>query len=730
MNTAQTDPTVRIGFIEALYHWSCEMCRASILLLQLLLPMERAASTLQYVLIPFSVNTVVYNNWNKELVINDIAPHIHWETTPKAFCEQRSSQGRVLALLNIYAYLYMVIPILWVVAEWLACSPPTKAIRVQSPVGPLRIFGCGNRAGRCRWSAGFLGNLPFPLPFHSGTPLYSPRSPSSALKISRLRAVQISSLTPILSIALRTADSFSFLPTDGAARGRSLRSLSLPLPEAIVSRAASGNIRALPTAEGGPRLKDFRRPILPLFRRFPGSGRTKDKASEVTRYIQVDGDKGRETTVAANFMEVESSYGDEDREVTENAHVMVTRIAGLLHLQTWGRPHGLPGYIGDNKERQLRAGKKRIKDEEERKEESAGRGGEVGGGGRGVLNWHGFHVLAGMGPGRVPSSNCTAALGAGQATAAGDECERGEGEKKNRWRMDCAGDETAGAGCSPGPPRPATLALALWLFRSPCGTHVNCGPHNTTPAISNLWNTTPFCHVGSSQGTRQLCPSLLAADSWMLLRLSSMNYLLIIKARNTLLTACGVRGGVVVSLLSSHQGEQGSIPGEVALASSRMGVVPDDAAGRRASSGISRSPRSCMLAAPHTSPHPQRLSLASPPSAPKTSMLKGAQISSLTGSSQHATTTIPNAALGRSKTCSTLNNRLSHAPSSIFTLAAALPWARRCEGNSPTILTTTQCRVSGRHYPRRCRGVLFSSRNFAKLFSPRRSSLHSNRYCT
>ncbi|KAJ8871797.1 hypothetical protein PR048_028137 [Dryococelus australis] len=51
------------------------------------------------------------------------------------------------------------------VVERLACSPPTKAIRVQSPAGSLRVYASGNRAGRCRWSAGFLGDLPFPPPF-------------------------------------------------------------------------------------------------------------------------------------------------------------------------------------------------------------------------------------------------------------------------------------------------------------------------------------------------------------------------------------------------------------------------------------------------------------------------------------------------------------------------------------------------------------------------------------
>ncbi|KAJ8876192.1 hypothetical protein PR048_024101 [Dryococelus australis] len=80
-------------------------------------------------------------------------------------------------------------------AERLACSPPTKAIWVQFPAGPLRIFACGNRAGRCRWSAGFLGDLSFPPHFHSGAAPYSPQSPTSALKTSILRAVQTSSLT-------------------------------------------------------------------------------------------------------------------------------------------------------------------------------------------------------------------------------------------------------------------------------------------------------------------------------------------------------------------------------------------------------------------------------------------------------------------------------------------------------------------------------------------------------
>ncbi|KAJ8873772.1 hypothetical protein PR048_024606 [Dryococelus australis] len=52
------------------------------------------------------------------------------------------------------------------VAERLACPPPTKPNRVQCPVGSLRMFACGNRAGRCRWSAGFFRGSPV-SPTHS-----------------------------------------------------------------------------------------------------------------------------------------------------------------------------------------------------------------------------------------------------------------------------------------------------------------------------------------------------------------------------------------------------------------------------------------------------------------------------------------------------------------------------------------------------------------------------------
>ncbi|KAJ8866249.1 hypothetical protein PR048_032092 [Dryococelus australis] len=50
--------------------------------------------------------------------------------------------------------------------HWLHYSPPTKANRISE---------CGNRSERCRWPVGFLGDLPFSAPLHSGVAPYALR---------------------------------------------------------------------------------------------------------------------------------------------------------------------------------------------------------------------------------------------------------------------------------------------------------------------------------------------------------------------------------------------------------------------------------------------------------------------------------------------------------------------------------------------------------------------------
>ncbi|KAJ8872690.1 hypothetical protein PR048_026303 [Dryococelus australis] len=86
--------------------------------------------------------------------------------------------------------------------------------------------------------------------------------------------------------------------------------------------------------------------------------------------------------------------------------------------------------------------------------------------------------------------------------------------------------------------------------------------------------------------------------------------------------------GRAVSLLASHLGEPGSIPGLVTPGFSQVGIVPDDAAGRRVFSGIFSFSHLFFLALFHTH-------LSSPSSALKISTLRAAQIFSLNSYSNY-----------------------------------------------------------------------------------------------
>ncbi|KAJ8891212.1 hypothetical protein PR048_010727 [Dryococelus australis] len=50
----------------------------------------------------------------------------------------------------------------------------TEGIKVASWLRTGETLACGNRAGLCRWSAGFLVDLPYSTPLHSGADPYSP----------------------------------------------------------------------------------------------------------------------------------------------------------------------------------------------------------------------------------------------------------------------------------------------------------------------------------------------------------------------------------------------------------------------------------------------------------------------------------------------------------------------------------------------------------------------------
>ncbi|KAJ8893994.1 hypothetical protein PR048_006601 [Dryococelus australis] len=62
-----------------------------------------------------------------------------------------------------------------------------QANQVLFSAGSLAYFSTGNRVGRCRWSTGFLGDLPFPLPCFPALLHAHLASPSSALKTAMLR---------------------------------------------------------------------------------------------------------------------------------------------------------------------------------------------------------------------------------------------------------------------------------------------------------------------------------------------------------------------------------------------------------------------------------------------------------------------------------------------------------------------------------------------------------------
>ncbi|KAJ8882632.1 hypothetical protein PR048_014444 [Dryococelus australis] len=121
------------------------------------------------------------------------------------------------------------------VAERLACSLPTKAIRVQSRPGHSGFLHVGivpdDAVGRRVFSGIYLS---FPPPWHSGAAPYSPRSPSSALKTSMLKRLRLEHCAPVHSLALRG---------DGVLDG--VEVLPLTLPRASVS---NGEKKRLPAA--------------------------------------------------------------------------------------------------------------------------------------------------------------------------------------------------------------------------------------------------------------------------------------------------------------------------------------------------------------------------------------------------------------------------------------------------------------------------------------------------
>ncbi|KAJ8866867.1 hypothetical protein PR048_032729 [Dryococelus australis] len=82
-------------------------------------------------------------------------------------------------------------------------NPPHEGEPGSSSGRNPRDFRCGNHAGRCRWSAGFLGDIQFPSPYIPALLHAHVTSPQSALNTSILTAVQISPDHPKLNCCSR-----------------------------------------------------------------------------------------------------------------------------------------------------------------------------------------------------------------------------------------------------------------------------------------------------------------------------------------------------------------------------------------------------------------------------------------------------------------------------------------------------------------------------------------------
>ncbi|KAJ8866670.1 hypothetical protein PR048_032531 [Dryococelus australis] len=107
--------------------------------------------------------------------VRDCEVFVYWRRVIRGVSNKRSNDKRTAKEKGV------------AVTKRLACSPPTKTNRVQSPAGPLPDLRTWETLRTMPLVGGFSRDLPF------GSILTS--TPSSALKTSLLRAAQISSLT-------------------------------------------------------------------------------------------------------------------------------------------------------------------------------------------------------------------------------------------------------------------------------------------------------------------------------------------------------------------------------------------------------------------------------------------------------------------------------------------------------------------------------------------------------
>ncbi|KAJ8884368.1 hypothetical protein PR048_016225 [Dryococelus australis] len=104
------------------------------------------------------------------VALTDVVPHSrHLSEFGKRVMPSDSLSQRVFAPLN-----RLYVKDGFTTTRQSGKTAPTQTKIFHQPIRS-KIFVSWNRARRCRWSAGFLGDLPFPPALHSGAAPYSPR---------------------------------------------------------------------------------------------------------------------------------------------------------------------------------------------------------------------------------------------------------------------------------------------------------------------------------------------------------------------------------------------------------------------------------------------------------------------------------------------------------------------------------------------------------------------------
>ncbi|KAJ8865930.1 hypothetical protein PR048_033453 [Dryococelus australis] len=526
-------------------------------------------------------------------------------------------------------------------ANRLACSPPTKTILVQSPAGSLRIFASGNRPDRYRWSAGFLGDLPFSLslPFRRCYILISSTLIGSQDLAVKSRA-NLFTHSVLLWCALRSRPLDQDAGINVTKTSRFCRRTRRPkLFTKVVTDCAALERRIAETSVRCTLLRQasmLLHPLVHVVCDTPWRTLAQSSSSTVTADNQCSVNIG---SLAESSLQV-IEHRPEKFASSMTCRIDSTVLFTIMPIST---AHRLPAVAveGDDWGQRSAGGVKHLRnivglqassghDSHELESGSGPRreSNPVSQGGRRVVyppDHRGptcDYLISpeSLAPLRLPSNRFGGSSPLQYMMVDGIYRKGGRGDgrpinprdrqlltlpyfadvprKRRVWNQ-----------------RPGFAARVDDKIRAPefshkCSTPM-CGARGKRATI------TPRNYL-SYRFTIDLqdiyCNHKGEGSSLGELPRDPENYL----QSQVLLATSNSRGDVVVRLLTSHLGDPASIPGGFALGFSHVGIAPDNVAGWRVFSGLSDFPRPCILALLHTH-------LTSPSSVLETSMLRAAR---------------------------------------------------------------------------------------------------------